>query len=123
YLSNLPEVLRISELLPEVIARIEPGPQSAGRSGRRFPECESCIAMGLKLVVRNRHYRIDEVVLPLVIDVYDMPIGTGIGQLEYVCAGIEISIGDLDRLIDRKNRLLVPLIRLGTEGHNTRGKP
>src|SRR6185437_11003782 len=66
--------LRICEFLAKVIARIEPGAESLGLSGRRFPERELRFSRRLQAVVRQRQDGCDQLGLIGIEYLHDVPV-------------------------------------------------
>src|SRR5579862_77188 len=101
------------KLLSEVVARVEPGAQRPGRSGRRLPKGEPGIPGRLEPVVRNRQNGVDNVGLITIENLNDMPVGLRIGKFEDIGSRLQDGVRDLNWLVDRENGLLVPFVRLG----------
>src|SRR5258708_10379054 len=107
-------MLGVSELLTEVIARIEPGPKSLRLSRWCLPELELRLAGRFQAVVGDRENGCLQVLFVLIEDLNDVPVRRRIHQLHDVHTWRQHLVGYLNRFIDCKNGFLVPLIRAGT---------
>ena len=88
--------LRINELIAVVVVWIEPGFYRFGRSGGSLFEGDERLLGRFHPVVGNRQKRAIEMVLILIEDLHDMPVGGGVQQLENVGSGRQ----DLPRNLD-----------------------
>ena len=108
-------MLRVREFLADKIAGKIPIAQGLAGSGRCFPESEQRLRCRFQALCRNRYDRVDDVGLIAVENLNHVAFGTGIVKFQYVLAGIEKSLPDLNRLIDREDRHLVPFVRSSSD--------